>query len=74
MSGTGKELLERPAGPRRLPRRRGITDAGHLSTKKPSIGLFLLVTVIMGGWAAWMTGRAIADHLAAVLEPCCSIC
>ncbi|MDF2812710.1 MAG: hypothetical protein K0S56_3741 [Microvirga sp.] len=28
--------------------------------EEPSIWLFLLVTVIMGGWAAWMTGRAIA--------------
>lgn len=25
-----------------------------------SVWLFLLVTVVMGGWAAWMTGRAIA--------------
>lgn len=25
-----------------------------------SIFLFALVTIIMGGWAAWMTGRAIA--------------
>jgi hypothetical protein len=25
-----------------------------------SIFLFILVTIIMGGWAAWMTGRAIA--------------
>ncbi len=25
-----------------------------------SVWLFLLVTVAMGGWAAWMTGRAIA--------------
>ncbi|MGL4494909.1 MAG: DUF6867 family protein [Beijerinckiaceae bacterium] len=25
-----------------------------------SIWLFLLVTVVMGGWAAWMTGRALA--------------
>lgn len=25
-----------------------------------SIWLFLLVTVIMGGWAAWRTGRALA--------------
>jgi hypothetical protein len=25
-----------------------------------SVFLFLLVTVVMGGWAAWMTGRAIA--------------
>jgi hypothetical protein len=28
--------------------------------EEPSIWLFLLVTCIMGGWAAWMTGRAVA--------------
>jgi hypothetical protein len=28
--------------------------------EEPSIWLFLLVTVIMGGWAAWMTGKAVA--------------
>ncbi len=28
--------------------------------EEPSIWLFLLVTVVMGGWAAWMTGRAMA--------------
>ncbi len=28
--------------------------------EEPSIWLFALVTIIMGGWAAWMTGRAIA--------------
>ena len=28
--------------------------------EEPSIWLFLLITVIMCGWAAWMTGRAIA--------------
>ncbi len=28
--------------------------------EEPSVWLFLLVTVIMGGWAAWMTGRAMA--------------
>jgi hypothetical protein len=28
--------------------------------EEPSIWLFILVTIIMGGWAAWMTGRAIA--------------
>lgn len=28
--------------------------------EEPTIWLFLLVTVIMGGWAAWMTGRAVA--------------
>jgi predicted membrane metal-binding protein len=28
--------------------------------EEPSFWLFLLVTCIMGGWAAWMTGRAFA--------------
>jgi hypothetical protein len=28
--------------------------------EEPSAWLFLLVTVLMGGWAAWMTGRACA--------------
>lgn len=28
--------------------------------EEPSIWLFLLVTAIMGGWAAWRTGKAIA--------------
>ena len=28
--------------------------------EEPSIWLFMLVTVILGGWTAWMTGRAIA--------------
>lgn len=28
--------------------------------EEPSAWLFLLVTVVMGGWAAWMTARSIA--------------
>ena len=28
--------------------------------EEPSVWLFLLVTCVMGGWAAWMTGRAMA--------------
>jgi hypothetical protein len=28
--------------------------------EEPTIWLFLLVTVVMGGWLAWMTGRAVA--------------
>ncbi|RDJ27327.1 hypothetical protein DWF00_10185 [Bosea caraganae] len=28
--------------------------------EEPTVWLFLLVTMVMGGWAAWMTGRAIA--------------
>ena len=28
--------------------------------EEPSVWLFLLVTCLMGGWAAWMTGRAVA--------------
>ena len=29
-------------------------------TDDPSLGLFLLVTVVMGGGAAWLAGRAVA--------------
>ena len=28
--------------------------------EEPSVWLFLLVTILFGGWLAWMTGRAIA--------------
>ena len=28
--------------------------------EEPSFWLFVLVTCLMGGWAAWMTGRAMA--------------
>lgn len=28
--------------------------------EEPTVWLFLLVTVVMGGWAAWMSGRAVA--------------
>ncbi len=28
--------------------------------EEPSFWLFALITVLMGGWAAWMTGRAMA--------------
>lgn len=28
--------------------------------EEPTVWLFLLVSVVMGGWLAWMTGRAIA--------------
>ena len=28
--------------------------------EEPTVWLFLLVTVVMGGWLAWMTGRAVA--------------
>ncbi|KPH75476.1 MULTISPECIES: DUF6867 family protein [Bosea] len=28
--------------------------------EEPTVWLFLLVTVAMGGWLAWMTGRAVA--------------
>ena len=53
--GTARES----AGPGGLSRRRASLMQGILY-EEPSIWLFLLVTVIMGGWAAWMTGRAIA--------------
>ncbi len=36
--------------------------------EEPSIWLFLLVTLIMGGGAAWMTGRALAVTWAPVWQ------
>ena len=60
MSGTGKELLEDPrSGPPIS--KAGTTDAGH-PLRRASVWLFILVTVLMGGWAAWMTGRACASR------------
>jgi hypothetical protein len=35
-------------------------DLAHLLYQEDSFGVFLLVTVFMGGGAAWLTGRAIA--------------
>jgi hypothetical protein len=34
---------------------------GALFYEEGSLGIFLLVTVILGGGAAWLTGRAIAQ-------------
>ena len=28
--------------------------------EEPTVWLFLLVTAVLGGWTAWMTGRALA--------------
>ena len=36
-------------------------DLQGILYEEPSIWLFLLVTCIMGGWAAWMTGKACAS-------------
>ncbi len=36
--------------------------------EEPSIWLFLLVTVVLGGWLAWMTGRACAETWRGVPE------
>ncbi|MBB3808441.1 DUF6867 family protein [Pseudochelatococcus contaminans] len=36
--------------------------------EEPSIWLFLLVTIVMGGGAAWMTGRALAITWAPVWQ------
>lgn len=33
---------------------------GHLIYEEGSFGVFLLVTIILGGGAAWLSGRAIA--------------
>ena len=35
-------------------------DSPTCSTRKRSLGVFLLVTVVLGGGAAWLAGRAIA--------------
>lgn len=36
--------------------------------EEPSFWLFFLVTCLLGGWAAWMTGRAIALTWRPVLQ------
>ncbi|MBS7698067.1 MULTISPECIES: DUF6867 family protein [unclassified Chelatococcus] len=36
--------------------------------EEPSFWLFVLVTCIMGGWAAWMTGRAVARTWGSVAQ------
>ena len=46
-------------------------DARHSLRGTAPSGCSCLVTVVMGGWAAWMTGRAMAHHLAAVLAAAC---
>ena len=49
-----------PAGAGGLSRRREALSMQGILYEEPTIWLFLLVTVVMGGWLAWMTGRAIA--------------
>ena len=36
-------------------------DLQGILYEEPSVWLFLLVTCIMGGWAAWMAGKACAS-------------
>ena len=36
--------------------------------EEPSFWLFALVTCVMGGWAAWMTGRAVAKTWGTVAQ------
>lgn len=36
--------------------------------EEPSFWLFLLVTIVMGGWAAWQTGKAVASTWKPVLQ------
>jgi hypothetical protein len=59
----GPRPARQSAGPRRLSRRRPLrhwVSCRAFSMKKTTVWLFLLVTVVMGGWLAWMTGRAMA--------------
>ncbi len=73
LSGTGRELLERPEVARPISKA-GAHDGAmmdsslpHLLYEEGSFGVFLLVTVVLGGGAAWLSGRAIAADLAAVV-------
>ena len=67
MSGTGRELLGARGSARRLSRRRPAlrrrNDAGAIFER--GFCDFLLVTVVLGGGAAFLTGRAVGGHLAA---------
>ena len=74
LSGTGRELLERPEvksayleGGRANRWSRRESRQGLAIYEEGSFGVFLLVTVILGGGAAWLAGRAIAADLAAVV-------
>ena len=42
--------------------------------EEDSFGIFLLITIALGGGAAYLSGRAIAAHLAAVVACRASIC
>ena len=65
LAGTGKELLDRPevksayleGGRQEVG---GSTLMNGILYEEDYVGLFLLVTVVMGGGAAWLAGRAIA--------------
>ena len=37
--------------------------------EEASVWQFLFVTCVLGGWAAWMTGRACAQTWRALFEP-----
>ncbi len=76
MSGTGRELLERPEVKPPISKAAGsrsMTDGSPaeldpaLFYEDGSFGIFLLVTVMLGGGAAALAGRAIAHDLAAVV-------
>ena len=77
LSGTGKELLERPEvkaayleGGRQDGRRSRKVLGGFMSGiiyEEEYIGLFLLVTAFMGGGAAWLAGPGDRVDLAAVV-------
>ena len=44
-----------------------MTPIPEFLSDERSLGVFLLVSVVMGGGAAWLAGRAIAADLAAVV-------
>ena len=42
--------------------------------EEPSFLSFFIVTCLLGGWAAWMTGKACAQTWRPYIAACSSIC
>ena len=60
MSGTGKELLAQPRNPRRLSRREPLNHVTF--RRRQAVDVFLIMTVIIGGGAAFLAGRNLASR------------
>ena len=66
-SGSARRLSRRRASLRRISIMQGILY------EEASVWQFLFVTCLLGGWAAWMTGRACAQTWRPLSEPGASI-